>query len=175
MPTEYSLAVCIGEKDGSNSVYIQQAQKAIDHSTWIHYPCTAKGVKLHGETIFGATMFTLMNGAVQFLVTASEDCTTRLSAWSDGHILDSVMLDPQPSCVRCVSASQVDDSSVLLAVGGGKLMIQFFVVRAVHDQPIRSGTRKRYELPSESPAITRCPRASASMAIAFTALNLWSI
>jgi hypothetical protein len=79
-----------------------------------------------------------MDCEVLFLVTASEDCTTRISAWENGSIIDALVLDPQVSCVRCVSSSQIDKTSVLLVIGGGKLMIQFFLVQAFQNKPIRS-------------------------------------
>ncbi|KAG7347161.1 WD repeat-containing protein [Nitzschia inconspicua] len=135
-----NVAVCMGQKDGSNSIHIQQLQG--DH------PCKGdrvRGVKLHGETIFGSTMFTLRDTDTEFLVSASEDCTTRISAWRNGRIVDSLMLTPQSSCVRCVCCSQIDGSSALLIVGGGKLTIQFFLVQtpaylncsSIHDLTVR--------------------------------------
>jgi WD40 repeat protein len=139
IPTKYSLVVCMSEKDGSNSVFIQQVQQhAMSSCGPAKYPSIARGVKLHGETIFGSTMFSLMDCEVLFLVTASEDCTTRISAWENGSIIDALVLDPQVSCVRCVSSSQIDKTSVLLVIGGGKLMIQFFLVQAFQNKPIRS-------------------------------------
>ncbi|KAL3922164.1 MAG: hypothetical protein SGILL_002349, partial [Bacillariaceae sp.] len=138
LSAEYALAVCMGEQNGSNSVYIQQMKSTTRNDEARVYPSIARGVKLHGETVFESAMFTLIDSEFQFLVTSSEDCTTRVSAWHEGAIVDSLMLDPQVSCVRCVSSSQIDEKSVLLAIGGGKLMIQFFVIQVWPDKTIRS-------------------------------------
>jgi WD40 repeat protein len=130
MPSNYNLAVCMGQRDGSNNIYVQQLRTAQAQNRVLTNGIVTRGVKLHGETIFGSVFFTLQNARTQFLVTASEDCTTRISAWNAGVIVDSLMLTPQPSCVRCTCSSQIDGSSVLLVVGGGKLTIQFFLVHA---------------------------------------------
>lgn len=129
MPSNYSVAVCMGRKDGSNDILIQRLQQPHHFNNTLPSQNVALGVKLHGETVFGATIFTLQ-GHAQFLVTASEDCTTRISSLKDGMITGSLLLTPQSSCVRCVCSSQIDGSSVLLAIGGGKLTIQFFLVQA---------------------------------------------
>jgi len=129
MPLRYQLAVCKGLEDGSNSVFVQHS--STQHVSKISTECCdgAKGVKLHGKTIFGSAFFTLTNQEIVFLVTASEDCSSRISAWKQGRIIDSVLLTPQESCCRCVAASKIDEKSVLLVVGGGKLSLQFFLVK----------------------------------------------
>ena len=128
MPSaQYNLALCIGKKDGSNSVFLQSLFRLNESIT---EPLgEATGVKLHSETIFGSTSFSLTNREVTFLLTASEDCTSKISAWKEGQIINSIPLTPQESCVRCVASSQFDNTSVLLVVGGGKLILQFFLVQ----------------------------------------------
>ena len=122
------LVVCKAQKDGTNSLCIQTSSQP--EPTMIRQTrTTTKGVKLHGETIFESSFFTLTNQEIVFLVTASEDCSSRISAWKNGRVVDSVSLTPQESCCRCVAVSQIDDKSVLLVVGGGKLALQFFVIR----------------------------------------------
>jgi WD40 repeat protein len=122
IPLVYQLAVCKGLKDGSNNLFVQ-------HSSTHPRRDEANGVKLHVETIFDSTFFTLTNQEIVFLVTVSEDCNSRISAWRKGRIIDSVLLTPQESCCRCVAISKVDEKSVLLVVGGGKLTLQFFLVK----------------------------------------------
>jgi len=124
---EYQLVVCKSQKDGSNNLFIQRSkQQPTQTVSWNNL---ATGVKLHGETVFDSEFFTLTNQEVVFLVTASEDCCSRISAWKNGRILDSVQLTPQESCCRCVTVSQIDDKSALLVVGGGKLQLQFFLIK----------------------------------------------
>jgi hypothetical protein len=128
-PPDYQLVVCKAQKDGSNHLFVQYSKQ---HSTPMYLKeqsHVTKGVKLHGETIFDSTFFTLTNQEVVFLVTASEDCSSRISAWKDGHVVDSIPLTPQESCCRCVTVSQIDDKSALLVVGGGKLAVQFFLIK----------------------------------------------
>jgi hypothetical protein len=130
LPSPYNLAVCMGQRNGSNNIFVQQLQTPPSQNGVLTSGTVTRGVKLHGETIFGSAFFTLQNTRTQFLVTGSEDCTTRISAWNSGIIVDSLMLTPQPSCVRCTCSSQIDSSSALLVVGGGKLTLQFFLVQA---------------------------------------------
>jgi len=129
-PLTYQLVVCQAKKDGSNRIFIQHLSMPNVPKTIRGHDHVARGVKLHGETIFDSSFFTLTNQELVFLVTASEDCTTRISAWKDGRIIDSVQLTPQESCCRCISVSKIDDRSVLLVVGGGKLVLQFFLIKA---------------------------------------------
>ena len=134
IPLGYQLAVCKGLKDGSNNLFVQ-------HSSIHPRRDEANGVKLHVETIFDSTFFTLTNQEIVFLVTVSEDCNSRISAWRKGRIIDSVLLTPQESCCRCVAISKVDEKSVLLVVGGGKLTLQFFLVKERSNFGIINSTR----------------------------------
>lgn len=140
-PNNYQLVVCKAQKDGTNNLFIQSSiQHSSPESSKDHMNVT-KGAKLHGETIFDSLFFTLKNKNVTFLVTASEDCSSRISAWKDGHAVDSISLTPQESCVRCVTVSQIDDQSVLLVVGGGKLSLQFFVIKERSDVTKTNSTK----------------------------------
>jgi len=129
IPLDHQLVVCKAQKDGSNRLFIQHRNQKPTSMTSVEHNRIAKGVKLHGETIFESTFFTLENQEVVFLVTASEDCTSRISTWSNGHAVDSILLTPQESCCRCVAVSQIDKRTALLVVGGGKLALQFFLVK----------------------------------------------
>eukprot|EP00536_Pseudo-nitzschia_multiseries_P007709 jgi/Psemu1/324884/estExt_fgenesh1_pg.C_1840002 len=124
-PLAYQLIVCQAQKDGSNRIFVQHSLPKIVTGC----KDVTRGVKLHGETIFESSFFTLTNQELVFLVTASEDCTTRISSWKDGRIVDSVLLTPQESCCRCVTVSKIDNDAALLVVGGGKLALQFFLIK----------------------------------------------
>lgn len=128
-PPDYQLVVCKAQKDGSNHLFVQYSKEHSAPMCKKEQSHVTKGVKLHGETIFDSTFFTLTNQEVVFLVTASEDCSSRISAWKNGHVIDSVPLTPQESCCRCVTVSQIDDKSALLVVGGAKLALQFFLIK----------------------------------------------
>jgi len=140
-PNNYQLVVCNAQKDGTNNLFVQSSMQ---HSTpkLLNDPSNVtKGAKLHGETIFDSTFFTLKSQDVIFLVTASEDCSSRISAWKDGRVIDSISLTPQESCVRCVTVSQIDDKSALLVVGGGKLALQLFVIKERRDATKTNSTK----------------------------------
>ena len=140
-PLRYQVIVCKGIKDGSNSLFVQHSPSQVASEIPTEGCFGAKGAKLHNETIFGSTSFTLTNQEIVFLVTASEDCSSRISAWNQGSIIDSVPLTPQESCCRCVASSKLNDKSVFLAIGGGKLTLQFFLVKVQSNSTIVKSTQ----------------------------------
>ena len=128
----YGLTVCANRKDGLNELMLcykisQGCQKLDPLRDLKALNCIA----LHNETIFSVNLFSLHGKLL--LLTGSEDCTSRLSICrsegDDGSLLDSMSLTPQESCVRAVCSSQRDKGSALVVVGGGKLVLQFFLVR----------------------------------------------
>ena len=130
-PTKFGMVVCIGnQKDGTNSLMIHRLH---DRQAKTHLVSSLfqRGVCMHGETIFSACLFSLGKSQRSvFLLTGSEDCTSKISLLQDDVPVESVSLTPQESCVRAVCSSQSDESSALLAIGGGKLALQFFLARA---------------------------------------------
>ena len=131
----YGLAVCVNQKDGSNQLMLQYLPPQISKPK-IHLPLTT-GASLHGETIFDCCLFSVgCKKSSLVLLTGSEDCTSKLSVYSSEHtgeVIHSMPLMPQESCVRSVCASQLDKSSALLVVGGGKLVLQFFLLKCIED------------------------------------------
>ena len=121
----YNVAVCSSLKDGTNSLAIQGLRKNIPGHNY--EASTSHGVNLHGETIFGASAFTF-GESLHFFITGSEDCTAKISSWKNGYVVDSIILAQQESCIRCISISQMDKHSVIVAVGGGNFVLQFFLI-----------------------------------------------
>jgi hypothetical protein len=125
----------MNQKDGGNSLLIHrrsdtQRDIVVEQDPGMFH----QGVTMHGETVFSAIFFSIGTSMPSlFLLTGSEDCTSRISLCREARLIDSVPLTPQESCVRAVCASQVDDSSALLVVGGGKLTLQFFLARTNDD------------------------------------------
>jgi WD40 repeat protein len=122
--SKYAVAVCMNQKDGTNCLmikYLTGRQKQMSSTNTL-----GLGVNMHSETIFSACYFTINKS--NFLLTGSEDCTSKISLCRSDSIVDSMSLTPQESCVRAVCSSQFDESSALLVVGGGKLILQFFLV-----------------------------------------------
>lgn len=127
-PNCKQLVVCANQKHGSGSISIQRGSFAQETPG----ACSplGEGIAVHGETIFDACFFSLgSNENTCFLLTGSEDCTSKVYLCDKNRIMDYYLLTPQESCVRAVCASQVDKTSALLVVGGGKLVLQFFVVK----------------------------------------------
>jgi hypothetical protein len=119
----------MNQKDGTNSLMIHRLSVCKQELDSVPYKFQ-QGVSMHGETIFSACFFSL--GRTQqslFLLTGSEDCTSKISLYQADKLIEAISLTPQESCVRAVCSSQFDESSALLVVGGGKLALQFFLVR----------------------------------------------
>lgn len=130
--SKYAMAVCMNQQDGSNCLLIKYlARREMDLSS-AKTTTLGLGVNMHTETIFSACFFRMNNS--KFLVTGSEDCSSKISQYGTDGIVDSVSLTPQESCVKSVCSSQFDDSSALIVVGGGKLILQFFLVRSSQDK-----------------------------------------
>ncbi len=128
-PDLKALAVCINHKDGSNEVSIQRETCKIEGQ--VNLSEFDKGIPVHGETIFDSCFFSLdPTERVSFLLTASEDCSSKVFLCHENRITDVHSLTPQESCVRAVCTSQIDKTSALLVVGGGKLSLQFFLAKS---------------------------------------------
>lgn len=134
-PRSYGLAVCVNQTDGSNQLMLQYLPPQMSKPKF-NLPLTT-GTSLHGETIFDCCLFSVgCKKSSLVLLTGSEDCTSKLSVYSSEHtgeLIYSMPLTPQESCVRSVCASQLDKSSALLVVGGGKLVLQFFLLQCIED------------------------------------------
>ena len=90
------------------------------------------GDALHGESIFDVCIFSVdPEGRILALLTGSEDCSSRISIYREGHLINLIPLPPQTSGVRAVCCSRGHLGEALLVVGGGKLTTQFFVFRGI--------------------------------------------
>ena len=131
-----ALAVCVGKKDGTNELTINRdqvgPQSATATAVRVQQSFGTKSHALHGDTIFSAN--TLSINGIPLLLTGSEDCSSLVSTITPSGEIDPsqlpIMLTPQESCVRSVSSSQIDESTALLVVGGGKRVLQFFLLRS---------------------------------------------
>jgi len=125
------MAVCMNEKVGTNSIMIHRELPSQDHRTIGDSKRMSEGLRLHGETIFDVCFMSLgENSPVSFMITTSEDCGTKIVTCRKDDFIDVMPLTPQESCVRAVCTSQFDDMSSLIVVGGGKLTIQFFLIKS---------------------------------------------
>jgi WD40 repeat protein len=125
LPYSCCLVVLSGQNDGRNEVMLQRKGAFNYLKPTLNFDLSCG---LHGETIFDVS---LLNGPTDLntvvLLSGSEDCKSKLSFYENGQWKTSKLLTPQESCVRCIACShRTHDSTALLAVGGGKLTIQFF-------------------------------------------------
>jgi WD40 repeat protein len=127
--TKCWFAVPVNRKDGRNE--IELTCESLHHFLPdITRPCGfSLGFNLHGESIFDACMFSVGGGGKMALLTGSEDCSSRITLIQDGRFASSKILPSQASGVRAVCHSKVASSNRTLAVvGGGQLVLQFFLV-----------------------------------------------
>lgn len=125
------MAVCMNQKEGTNTLSVRQELPTRQKGDLSWSSTLQGGTSLHGETIFDTCFVTLgITDSVHFLLTGSEDCGSKISRCEDGALVSSMLLTPQESCVRAVCCSQHDRSSALLVIGGGKLVLQFFLATA---------------------------------------------
>jgi len=126
----HQLVVCSNQKYGSSSISIQRG--SLMNETTGGSSLMGGGIPVHGETIFDACFFSLgSNENTCFLLTGSEDCTSKVYLCDKNRIVDYLPLTPRESCVRALCSGQVDKTSALLVVGGGKLVLQFFLVKLI--------------------------------------------
>ena len=137
----FNLAINVHLKqDGRNSIMLHNAtepESKRETGNFSHQHPYALGVGLHGETIYSASLFSYINRTADSsglaLLSGSEDCGSKISFFENDTLVATKRLPPQESCVRAVcSSTRVTNlrHSTLLAVGGGKLTLQFFLVTA---------------------------------------------
>ena len=126
-----SVAVCASRKDGRNELLLYSSLQSNNQKEHL----TTHGVALHGEPVYDACLFATRDDAsYTALLSGSEDGTVKLSILDRTDIQESFHLPPQESCVRAVAASRRPTSSTtLLAICGGKLMIDFYLVEDTNE------------------------------------------
>ena len=125
------LAISVNRKDGRSEVLVQ-----LDKQSSV---CATGSLGLHGESIFSACLFPISTANETLaLFTGSEDCSSKISLWQGGVLKSSKQLPLQESCVRTVCSSKhASSKTTLLVAGGGKLMLQLFLVHDI-DQDVES-------------------------------------
>ena len=125
------MAVCMAGEIGTNRIMIHRQLSNRIERIMGHTIRMSEGIRVHGETIFDSCFMSLgENSPATFMLTASEDCGTKIFCVRENCLSDVMSLTPQESCVRAVCTSQVDCTSSLIVVGGGKLTIQFFIAKS---------------------------------------------
>ena len=125
------MAVCMTGEFGTNRIMIHRQLSSSNQSIMGQSIRMSEGLRVHGETIFDSCFLSLgENSPVTLLLTASEDCGTRIFCVRENHLSDVMALTPQESCVRSVCTSQFDSTSSLIVFGGGKLNVQYFLAKS---------------------------------------------
>ncbi|KAL3937059.1 MAG: hypothetical protein SGBAC_007755 [Bacillariaceae sp.] len=128
--SQYAVAVCMPQKDGTNSIMVRHLKRNQQQHQLSVPKTVSMGVNMHSETIFDVCLFQIKDSVL--VLTGSEDCTSKLSMCdSRSTLIDSTLLTPQESCVKAVCSSQHDGTSAIMVVGGGKLILQFFLVSSL--------------------------------------------
>lgn len=87
------------------------------------------GHMLHSETVFDASAFSL--GKESFvLVTASEDCSAKLTIYQKGTVVAVHTLPCQSSGVRAVSTTTFQTGTAMVVIGG-KLELKFYLANQI--------------------------------------------
>ena len=125
--SRYGVCVCVGRKDGGNDLVVQD-----QYAPHARAALVLGSVGGHPEPVFDCCLFrTRPESDYIACLSGGEDCTGRLSIFrtKDGASFTK-QLPPQESCVRAVCTSQHPSTNqTLLVVGGGKLAIQFFMLK----------------------------------------------
>ncbi|GKZ00026.1 hypothetical protein MPSEU_000956000 [Mayamaea pseudoterrestris] len=95
---------------------------------------TSSAPRMHGDVIFDCCLFALNQDTIA-LVTASEDCYSRITCIRNKVVIASELLPAQAGGARALCQTRFDDEKTLLAIGGAKLELQFYFV---HDQPLEA-------------------------------------
>lgn len=123
LPISYAMAVCAGHD--SIDLHLQGDFQDND----IHFPSVISWT-LHGETINRLCWVGCKRCCdCKYLLSGSNDCTVKLSKFTNNGIVLVKELPPHESCVRgvCSSSHPQSDSSLLVSCGG-KLSIEFYLL-----------------------------------------------
>ena len=92
-------------------------------------PAYCLGLKMHTETIYDVLVHDDPTTNSKWLVTCSEDCSTRIALVRHGSIVASKLLPLQASSARAVQmCNGHSPGNKFLVVGGAKRTLQFFAV-----------------------------------------------
>ena len=136
----WHLAICENRRDGGNNVLLNvngvlESRNCFQDNQSIR---SSFGASLHRESIFDACLFKLEGvGGRTAMVTGSEDCSAGISVFDKGQLVNSKEISAQASGIRAVCSSRAGPGSTLVAVGGAKATIQFFIV---NDLPIETAS-----------------------------------
>ena len=122
-PMSYAMAVCTGHD--LIDIHLQGNFEDRD----LQYPSVI-GYTFHGETINRLCWVKCKRLCdYRYLLSGSNDCTVKLSKFTNNGIVSVKELPPHESCVRGVcSSSHPKSDSTLLVSCGGKLSIEFYLL-----------------------------------------------
>jgi WD40 repeat protein len=132
----YAMAICTGQKDGSNVINFHLSDLLIDETLksprvnhrMIDRPYSI-GVSYHTETVNDACWVKYRGDQPTYLLSGSNDCSVNLLQFRNGKFISTTKLPPHESCVRgvCSSSHPTTDTSLLVTCGG-KLTMEFYLL-----------------------------------------------
>jgi WD40 repeat protein len=132
----YAMAICTGQKDGSNVINFHLSHLLIDETSalprvnhrMIDRPYSI-GVSYHAETVNDGCWVKCRGDQPTFFLSGSNDCSVKLLQFRNGKFISTTKLPPHESCVRgvCSSSHPTSDTSLLVTCGG-KLTMEFYLL-----------------------------------------------
>ena len=129
----HAMAICTGQKDGSNVIDFHSSQ-FFDETSALPRPLHQMfdtlysiGHSYHAETINDVSW--VKRGDKRYLLSGSNDCSVKLMKFRNNAIVAAKELPPHESCVRgvCTSSHPTTNTSLLVTCGG-KLTMEFYLL-----------------------------------------------
>lgn len=131
----YAMAICTGQKDGSNIIAFHSSH-SLDETSKFSIPRHQRidttyniGHSYHAETI-NDVAWVKCGDKPAYLLTGSNDCSVKLLDFRNGTFGSAKKeLPPHESCVRgvCTSSHPITNTSLLVTCGG-KLTMEFYLL-----------------------------------------------
>jgi WD domain, G-beta repeat len=130
MPDSIAVATFMNRHDGHNEINVHWRGDVLINEARC-YPTLIQnsvGIPMHGESIFDIHLFPIdTKRQTMAILTGSEDCSAKITIYSDDRVLNSTLLPPQVSGIRAVYSCRFDATSTVVVLGG-KNAVELFLV-----------------------------------------------
>ena len=132
----YAMAICTGQKDGSNVIDFYSSQSWFEETSSMPRPrhqmidrCYNIGHSYHAETVNSIAWVKFRGEQPTYLLSGSNDCSVKLLEFRNGIFVSTKELPPHESCVRgtCASSHPTTNTSLLVTCGG-KLTMECYIL-----------------------------------------------
>jgi len=128
----HAMAICTGQKDGSNIIDFHSSHLFDETSTLPvprHQRIDNIGHSYHAETINDVAWVKKCGGEPTYLLSGSNDCSVKLLEFRNDTFASAKELPPHESCVRAVcTSSHPATNTSLLVTCGGKLTMECYLL-----------------------------------------------